>query len=151
MDSPHSNLLRRGRFSEPGRPYLITAVTHHRTPLFKDFRLARLVIRELRRTDQSGACRSLAWVVMPDHIHWLFELGDSTLASLMCQFKSRTSCALYKACSHQGAIWQPGYHDRALRKEEDLRRTARYIIANPIRAGLAEHVGHYPHWDCAWL
>lgn len=151
MDGPQSNLLHRGRVSEPGRPYLITTVTRGRVPLFDDFRLARLVIREMRHTDQSGACRTLAWVVMPDHIHWLFELGNTTLASLMCQFKSRTTCAIYKACAHKGAIWQPGYHDRALRREEDLRKTARYIIANPLRAGLAEHVGDYPHWDCTWL
>ncbi|MFV3290267.1 transposase, partial [Pseudomonas sp. NY11955] len=28
---------------------------------------------------------------------------------------------------------------------------ARYIVANPIRAGLVSRVGDYPHWDAVWL
>ncbi|MEW2970339.1 transposase, partial [Pseudomonas aeruginosa] len=39
----------------------------------------------------------------------------------------------------------------ALRKDEDVRVAARYIIANPIRAGLVRKAGEYPHWDCVWL
>ena len=35
----------------------------------------------------------------------------------------------------QGPIWQKGYMDRAIRREEDLVRVARYIVANPLRAG----------------
>ncbi|MDN5510133.1 MAG: transposase, partial [Pseudomonas sp.] len=27
----------------------------------------------------------------------------------------------------------------------------RYIIANPLRAGLVGHVGDYSLWDAAWL
>jgi hypothetical protein len=32
-----------------------------------------------------------------------------------------------------------------------LRHLARYIIANPIRAGLVERAGDYPLWDACWL
>jgi hypothetical protein len=28
---------------------------------------------------------------------------------------------------------------------------ARYIVANPLRAGLVEGIGNYPHWDCIWM
>jgi len=28
---------------------------------------------------------------------------------------------------------------------------ARYIVANPLRAGLVESVRDYPHWDAIWL
>jgi len=43
------------------------------------------------------------------------------------------------------------YHDRALRREYDVVRVARYIIANPLRAGLVDKVGDYPHWDAVWV
>ena len=88
---------------------------------------------------------------MPDHLHWLIELGQGSLSSLMCAFKSRSSCALYRAGADRQHIWQPGFHDRALRREEDIRAAARYIIANPLRAGLVSKVRDYPHWDCVWL
>jgi len=28
---------------------------------------------------------------------------------------------------------------------------ARYIVANPLRAGLVERIGDYPLWDATWL
>ncbi|MFV3288985.1 REP-associated tyrosine transposase [Pseudomonas sp. NY11955] len=151
MERAESNLLRRGRFSEPGRLYLLTTVTHQRTPLFQELRAARLVIRALRHSERLGDCRSLAWVVMPDHLHWLIELRAITLSSLMRQFKSRSGTALCKANLCRGQVWQRGYHDRALRREDDTRKVARYLIANPLRAGLVAQIGDYPHWDAVWL
>jgi len=97
MPLAESRLLRRGRFSEPGRLYMLTTKTHLRLPLFHDFDNARLVVRHLRVSDDIQDCRSLAWVVMPDHLHWLIELKEVTLGTLMRKFKSRTAIALRKA------------------------------------------------------
>lgn len=151
MTLAQSYLLRRGRFSEPGRIYLLTTITHHRDPLFMDFHNARLVINELRKADQEQSCQSLAWVVMPDHLHWLIELQSATLATLMRRFKSRSSLALHKAGVKQNPVWQAGYQDRALRRDQDVKWVARYIVANPLRAGLVGSVREYPHWDAVWL
>ncbi|MBC3485783.1 transposase [Pseudomonas kermanshahensis] len=151
MEWAEAKLLRRGRFSEPGRLYLLTTVTHQRKPLFASLLAARLVIGQMRHSEREDACQSLAWVVMPDHLHWLIELHTNTLCSLMRQFKSRSGTALCKAGVSRGQVWQRGYHDRALRKDDDVRKIARYIVANPLRAGLVEHIGDYPHWDAVWL
>ena len=35
-----------------------------------------------------------------------------------------------------GPLWQPGFYDRALRREDDRKAVARYILTNPLRAGL---------------
>jgi putative transposase len=48
-------------------------------------------------------------------------------------------------------IWQTGFHDHALRADEDVVRVARYIVANPLRAGLVSSPGEYPHWDAVWV
>jgi putative transposase len=48
-------------------------------------------------------------------------------------------------------VWQRGFHDHALRKEEDIVSVARYIVANPVRDGLVRRIGDYPHWDAVWL
>nr|EPB97991.1 hypothetical protein L321_00197 [Pseudomonas plecoglossicida NB2011] len=63
----------------------------------------------------------------------------------------RSSHVLRKAGALSAPVWQAGYHDRALRREEDVVMAARYIIANPLRAGLADKVGDYPHWDAVWV
>ncbi|MGH8412134.1 MAG: REP-associated tyrosine transposase, partial [Pseudomonas sp.] len=38
-----------------------------------------------------------------------------------------------------------------IRRDEDLPAVARYIVANPLRAGLVEKIGDYPLWDAVWL
>ncbi|MFJ2547935.1 REP-associated tyrosine transposase [Pseudomonas sp. NPDC087612] len=151
MDRPHSKLLRRGRISEPGRLYLLTSITENRAPILREFGLARLVVAQFKLAEQEGAARSLAWVVMPDHFHWLIELQSCTLKTLMRRLKSRSGCAICKACKLKSRLWQPGFHDRALRYEEDVQAVARYIVANPIRAGLVQRIGDYPHWDAVWI
>lgn len=156
MNSPpsqRSHALRIGRFSEAARVYLVTTVTHERKPLFTDFWLARQLIRELRKADNSGACKTLAFVVMPDHLHWLFQLSDKKpLPKVVGQVKAGASAAINQEQGTPGVPrWQKGFHDRALRCEEDLRALARYVVANPVRAGIVQRVGSYPHWDAIWL
>ena len=97
MDRQGNHRLRKGRHSEQGRLYLLTTVTRNRAPIFKNLPFARAAIQQLRLSDQEACCRTLAWVLMPDHLHWLIELGHGTLGELMCAFKSRSSCALYRA------------------------------------------------------
>jgi len=109
------------------------------------------LVRELKQAHDLGLVESLAWVIMPDHFHWLFALRDATLHQVMRRVKSRSTLIINRSGGTQGAFWQSGYHDRAARAEEDLIQIARYIIGNPLRAGLVEHVGDYPLWDAAWL
>ncbi|SDA19982.1 hypothetical protein SAMN03159355_02052 [Pseudomonas sp. NFPP10] len=61
--------LFKGRRSEIGRIYSVTAVTEQRCRVFSDFHLGRLVVDQLREQHEAGLTHSLAWVVMPDHIH----------------------------------------------------------------------------------
>jgi putative transposase len=143
--------LRTGRFSQRGGIYLLTAVVKHRTPLFRDFKLGRCVVAEMMNAQRWNQAQSLAWVVMPDHLHWLMQLEDASLETLMRQVKSRSSKAINERCATTGQLWQAGFHDRALRQEEDLLASARYIVANPLRAGLVKRVGDYPLWDAIWL
>ncbi|MDD2056350.1 transposase [Pseudomonas sp. GD03860] len=151
MDRPSSHRLRRGRVSEPGRLYLLTTVVENRAPIFEDFHLARLIAHHFRVAQQMDEAKSLAWVVMPDHFHWLVELRQVTLKTLMRRVKSRSTLDVNKACKRRGRLWQQGFHDRALRQEDDPRAVARYLVANPLRAGLVQGIGDYPHWDAEWL
>jgi len=148
---PASNRLRTGRYAEPNRIYLLTTNTLDRKPIFADFTLGRLVVHQFRRAQDLGMAKSLAWVVMPDHFHWLVELENCSLRKLMRQTKSLITREVNLSSSRGGALWQQGYHDRALRREEDLVKLARYVVANPLRAGLVEKLGDYSLWDAIWV
>lgn len=143
--------LRKGGVSEVGQVYSITCVTADRESVFACWRSARLLVAQLRAMHESGDVESLAWVVMPDHMHWLFQLRKGDLATVICRMKARSSLAINRRNATCGRLWQKGYYDRAMRREDDLRVAARYIIMNPVRAGLVEKVGDYPLWDAIWL
>ncbi|MFJ7282833.1 REP-associated tyrosine transposase [Pseudomonas sp. NPDC099000] len=148
---PNSHRLRSGRNSESGRAYLITAVVHDRQPLFSDWRVGRLLVAELRRAHDAGLVDSIAWVVMPDHFHWLMQLKENDLGGVIGSIKSRCTQTVNKMTDRHGPLWQTGFHDRAIRDGEELLPFARYIVANPLRAGLVEKIGDYPLWDANWL
>jgi len=151
LTEPHAHRLRSGRCSTVGGIYLLTAVVQDRQPHLASLTATRLLVSELRVADAGGWATSLAWVVMPDHLHWLVQLEAHSLCALMRQVKGRSARRLNDHLGLTGPFWQAGYHDRALRREEDLRSVARYVVANPVRAGLVERVGDYPHWDAVWL
>jgi REP element-mobilizing transposase RayT len=98
--------LRRGRFSKAGNFYVLTAVVEGRRPVFQDWHAGRSVVKQFRSAEASGLVRSMAWVVMPDHFHWLIELRDKTLAELMCRVKSRSSHSLKRSQDLDGRLWQ---------------------------------------------
>ncbi|MBB6154280.1 REP element-mobilizing transposase RayT [Pseudomonas sp. JAI115] len=150
LDLSASNRLRIGRYSEQNRIYLLTTNTARRQPVFSDIELGRLVASQFRVAEAMGFANSLAWVVMPDHFHWLIELKRGSLSELMQRTKSLSTKAVNLSTGRKTSLWQSGFHDRALRREEDLVKLARYIVANPLRAGLVQKLGDYPLWDAIW-
>ena len=120
VTKPGHGALRKGRFSQANRIYLVNST-------------------------------NLCWVVMPDHIHLLLQLGEADLGQVVKKLKAQSARRLNHEIGRAGRFWAPGFHDHALRKEEDLKYVARYIVANPLRAGLVKRVASYPYWNAVWL
>lgn len=78
-----------GRYSESGRAYSLTMVTDKRIPHFADFAKARYLINEMRVLHETGLLESLAWVLMPDHLHWLLIVNKAELSEVVRIFKGK--------------------------------------------------------------
>lgn len=150
--TPHSRDLRKGRVSEPGRVYHVRTSTADRQALFADLFLGREVVGAMRFQQERGAVDSLAFVLMPTHLHWLFALtGTLALDAVMQSVKGFSAQQINARLGRHGPVWQEGYFDRALRAEEDIKQVARYIVANPLRAGLVTSCRDWPLWDAKWV
>ena len=148
---PGDDLLK-GRFSQAHQFYHVTLCTDNRLAWFSDIHCGRIVVRQMRRLHEERKLDSIAWVVMPDHLHWLFQLGETkSLSNVIKDLKGRTAIELNAYLQRKGTIWQRGFYDHGLRKEEDIKKISRYIVANPLRAGLVEQITDYPLWDAIWL
>ena len=149
---PGHAALRRGRSSCAGQIYHLTITTKARVPIFRDFEAACAASRCFEDMVVLGDATLMAWVLMPDHAHWLLQLGEQhPLPGVVNRLKSASARSANAVLGRTGPIWNRAFHDHAVRSDEDLRVIARYIIANPVRAGLASRVGYYPFWNAIWL
>ncbi len=145
----HSSDLRRGRFSQPGQIYHITSVTYDRKPFFSDLYSGRCFIKAMMNEEKVD---SLAYVLMPDHFHWLLRCGEKgDICESISRVKSVSAHKINKHLGRSGKLWQDSFYDHAIRKEEDIVHVARYIVANPIRAGLVKSLSDYSFWDAVWI
>jgi len=146
----HSNDLRRGRFSQPGQIYHITSTTFNREPFFTDLYLGRHFIKAMM--NENSSVETLAYVLMPDHFHWLLQCGENgDICKSVSRVKSVSAHIINKHLGRSGKLWQDSFHDHAVRKEEDIVHVARYIVANPLRAGLVKSLAEYSLWDAVWI
>jgi len=82
-----------------------------------------------------------AFCIMPDHVHALMRMrnGQRHLSTIIAGIKIATMRRL------QGLRWQRGFHESIIRPWEDCNDVVRYILMNPVRAGLVKDPSLYPH------
>jgi REP element-mobilizing transposase RayT len=92
----------------------------------------------MRHEHDAGHVKSLAFVVMPDHLHWLFSLtGSRSLSESIKNVKAFSARRINEILRSKGAIWQPAFYDRAIRRA--------------LRAGIVRTIKEYPLWDANWV
>ena len=124
--------------------YHVTIVTTGRRPLLTGT-LAPIVMDKLHEAANTKSFDILAFTLMPDHMHMLVASADdnANLIRFMQRFKQLTSYASVQLTGER--LWQPSFHDHALRRDEDVFAVAQYIIDNPRRANLLADGETWPY------
>ncbi len=137
---------------EAGRACHVSVFLRGRQPWLADFHVACEVVRGFRQPQVLGDACLLAWVLMPDHVQWLIEVGDSApLEKTVARMKSASAVLANRMLARAGPLWEPGYQQRLVDPLVDVRAVARAVVAHPVRAGLVAGLGDHPFWDLAWL
>ncbi len=98
--------------------------------------------------NERGQVRLRAACLMPDHLHLLVQPERADLSRWLNSFKSYTASVSHRH-GHRGSLWQPSYFDRLLR-EGEFEATLKYVLENPLAAGLVESSEEWP-WSAIWL
>ncbi len=99
--------------------------------------------------------RLLAWVVMPNHVHVLFEpMSGWTVAKIVAAWKKFTARRIRDAQRDSGEepstpTWHREYWDRYVRDETHFQRAVEYIHLNPVKANLVATPEEWP-WSSAY-
>ena len=109
----------------------------------KDERIARLVTDALRKFDGTRY-RLIAFTIMPNHVHVLFEVGEVPMAEIVRSWKQFTATQANKLLQRKGPFWQADYWDTFMRDVDHEERSIRYIQNNPVKAGLVKEWQQWP-------
>lgn len=113
--------------------------------VLKDPANAQIVSEALRRFDKERY-RIAMFVVMPNHVHVLFQpFEERTLPAILKSWKGFTAREINKRNGRSGALWQNEYWDRLIRNERHFFKVAEYIRENPRKAQLKKE--NYFLWE----
>jgi REP-associated tyrosine transposase len=123
--------------------YFLTFCTADRHRAFTEAAGVNVVRGQFLRAADRHLVALVAYCFMPDHVHLLVEgtREDSELKGFQSAAKQYSGFH-YKA-QFGRPLWQRYGFERALRSEESTIDVVRYILANPVRAGLAGRVDEY--------
>ncbi len=129
--------------------YFLTLCTFRRRPIFGNGGLGERVVHSLLDTSRRHRFSIDAYCVMPDHLHALVTALDdgSDLQAFVLAFKQSTGFHLKGAVAH--AVWQTGYYEHVLRADDAALSVARYLVHNPVRAGLVQDARDFALWGSA--
>ena len=85
-----------------------------------------------------------AYCLMSNHYHLLIETRDSTLAKGMRQLNGVFTQRSNRRHRRVGHVFQGRYKAILVQKETYLLEVARYVVLNPVRAGMVRSANDWP-------
>jgi putative transposase len=141
------------RYQIPGGTFFFTVALQNRQSDWL-VRYVEQLKNAFRHVNKIHPFKTDAMVVLPDHLHVLWELPDGD-----CNYSLRWRCikiAFAKNIHQLGVnisknrygenqIWQRRFWEHTIRNEKDFAKHVDYIHYNPVKHGLIERVSDWPH------
>jgi REP element-mobilizing transposase RayT len=133
-----------GAYAEAGSVWHVTVGTRDRSAgVFANAELARAVVEAIEERCRVRGTRLEVYCLMPDHCHLVVQIVGANLVDVIGDVKSRTT-RVWWGYGGTGALWQRSFYDHGVRTGRDYETTVRYVIENPVRAGLVADWTAYP-------
>ena len=117
-----------------GQFHFIAFSCHDRQPFLSTSHSKNILEQVIERTRRSHGFSLHAYVIMPEHVHFLLsEPKSHPLSSTMRVIKGESSKLLKENRAH---LWQPRYYDFNVFTTAKFIEKVRYIHRNPVTRGL---------------
>ena len=99
----------------------------------------------------------ICYCIMSNHVHVVFELLENNkgLSKIMQSIKRISARKLNEVLNKTGTFWKDESFDRLIRDEKEFYKVLRYVLMNPVKAGLVEYwkdwKNSYCHPDFEWV
>jgi REP element-mobilizing transposase RayT len=132
------------RIEFPGALYHVTSRGNARAPIFVEDRDRRLLLRILGEVIERYRWQCHAYCLMTNHYHLLVETAEANLSRGMRQLNGLYTQRFNRAHERVGHLLQGRFGAVLVEREAHLLELARYVVLNPVRAGLVESAEAYP-------
>jgi REP element-mobilizing transposase RayT len=94
--------------------------------------------------------RLICYCIMPNHVHLIFELlqQNKGVSKIMQSIKRVSAKEANKILGREGIFWQSESFDRLIREEKELYDKVKYVLLNPVDAGLCENWQEWKYTYC---
>jgi putative transposase len=143
------------RYYFPNAVVFISCVTQDRNRFLLKDDDVQLFFETSKKVQKIYPFRLLAYVIMPDHFHWLIktENDDGNFSNILHSLK-RNFTRNYKkshGISTPLKLWQSRFWDHVIRSEDDLENHVNYIHWNPVKHGYVKKpedwlYSTFSHW-----
>jgi putative transposase len=143
---PHPYPPHRGALPYVGKHhYFLTFCTNGKARFFIDAAKVDLARTQILRGASECQFALTAYCFMPDHVHLIASgtAENSDVKRMIARAKQYSGFHFKRKFGL--SLWQRYGFERVIRDDMELACTIGYIVANPVRAGLASHPSLYPH------
>ena len=127
-------------------------------PIFKTVEAVELLNNSLRSVAADHPFRMLGYVVMPDHLHCIWELPDDDhdYSGRWSLVKARFTRAYAKQFEiapstpsrsrrRERSVWQRRFWEHYIKDDKELNQCLDYVHLNPVYHGFVEHPIDWKH------
>jgi REP-associated tyrosine transposase len=128
----------------------VTARGNGRALLFLDEVDYRAFLRLLANVAAKSGWRLHAYCLMPNHFHLVVESRGPALSAGMRALNGGYAQYFNNRHDRSGHLFQGRYGARLIEQKGHWDEARRYVVENPVRAGMCERVEDYP-WSALLL
>ena len=134
---------RSARIKSPTEIYHVMLRGINRQPIFLDDEDRRRFLWVLRQCQQISGFRLYGYCLMTNHIHLLIKAEGEPLETIFRRAGSRFVYWYNGKYQRIGHLFQDRYRSEPIKNEARFLTVLRYILQNPMKAGIEQRVGQY--------
>jgi putative transposase len=127
---------RQRREDAPGSIHHVWARGIEGRAIFREPSDQRDLVNRLSEVLPEGGARCLAWAFMSNHLHAVLRTGPASISTLMRRIHTGFATRFNLRYGRQGYLFLGRFGSRLVREHDELLSVIRYVLRNPLEAGL---------------
>jgi putative transposase len=134
------------RLQAPGATYHVTTRGNRKQAIFVDTRDRLRFLQLLGQVVELLEWRSHSYCLMTNHYHLLIQTPGADISRGMQRLNGIYAKWFNWRHDFSGHVFERRFHDELVEGHAHLLELTRYIVLNPVRAGLEQTAGEW-HWS----